>query len=31
MVTSCKPDGYTTVAPYLVVDGASGTIAFLAA
>ena len=25
-----KPDGYTTVSPYLVVDGASRTIDFLA-
>lgn len=24
-----KPDGYTSVAPYLVVDGAARTIAFL--
>jgi uncharacterized glyoxalase superfamily protein PhnB len=24
-----KPDGYTSVAPYLIVDGADGTIAFL--
>jgi len=24
-----KPDGYTSVAPYLTVDGAQGTIAFL--
>ena len=24
-----KPDGYTTVSPYLIVDGASGTIEFL--
>jgi PhnB protein len=26
---SHKPHGYTTVAPYLIVDGASGTIEFL--
>jgi uncharacterized glyoxalase superfamily protein PhnB len=25
-----KPDGYTTVSPYLIVDGASRTIDFLA-
>mgnify|MGYP006137069551 CR=1 FL=1 len=25
-----KPDGYTSVAPYLIVDGARGTIDFLA-
>lgn len=25
-----KPAGYTTVAPYLIVDGAAGTIDFLA-
>jgi PhnB protein len=24
-----KPDGYSSVSPYLVVDGAAGTIAFL--
>ena len=24
-----KPDGYTSVAPYLIVDGAADTIAFL--
>jgi uncharacterized glyoxalase superfamily protein PhnB len=24
-----KPDGYTSVAPYLIVDGAAGTIDFL--
>jgi uncharacterized glyoxalase superfamily protein PhnB len=24
-----KPDGYTTVSPYLIVNGASGTIEFL--
>ena len=24
-----KPDGYTTVSPYLIVDGASATIEFL--
>ena len=26
---SHKPDGYTTVSPYLIVDGASATIEFL--
>jgi PhnB protein len=26
---SYKPDGYTTVSPYLIVDGASATIDFL--
>lgn len=26
---SYKPDGYTTVSPYLIVDGAEGTIGFL--
>ena len=26
---SYKPDNYTTVSPYLIVDGASGTIDFL--
>jgi uncharacterized glyoxalase superfamily protein PhnB len=26
---SYKPEGYTTVAPYLIVDGASATIEFL--
>jgi PhnB protein len=29
MSTSFKPDGYTSVSPYLIVDGASETIAFL--
>ena len=29
MHTSYKPDGYTTVAPYLIVSGAAGTIEFL--
>ncbi len=29
MTTSHKPSGYTTVSPYLIVDGASDTIAFL--
>ena len=29
MSTSYKPDGYTSVAPYLVVDGAERTIEFL--
>ncbi len=29
MSTSYKPDGYTSVAPYLIVDGADKTIAFL--
>jgi PhnB protein len=24
-----KPDGYSTASPYLIVDGAAGTIAFL--
>ena len=28
-MTSYKPDGYTTVSPYLIVDGASATIEFL--
>jgi uncharacterized glyoxalase superfamily protein PhnB len=28
-MSSYKPEGYTTVAPYLVVDGASKTIEFL--
>ncbi|MBW2282258.1 MAG: VOC family protein [Deltaproteobacteria bacterium] len=28
-MSSHKPDGYTSVAPYLVVDGASKTIEFL--
>ncbi|MFN6979586.1 MAG: VOC family protein [Gemmobacter sp.] len=27
---SFKPDGYTSVSPYLIVDGAEATIAFLA-
>ena len=26
---SYKPDGYTSVSPYLIVDGASATIDFL--
>lgn len=26
---SHKPDGYTTISPYLIVDGASATIEFL--
>ena len=26
-----KPDGYSTVSPYLIVDGAEDTIAFLEA
>ena len=29
MATSHKPAGYTTVSPYLIVDGASETISFL--
>lgn len=29
MAHSWKPDGYTSVAPYLVVEGAAGTIDFL--
>lgn len=29
MTTSYKPDGYPTVSPYLIVDGASTTIEFL--
>jgi uncharacterized glyoxalase superfamily protein PhnB len=29
MTSSFKPDGYTTVAPYLIVDDAAGTLAFL--
>jgi len=29
MSTSYKPKGYSTVSPYLIVDGASGTIDFL--
>ena len=28
-MTSYKPDGYTTISPYLIVDGASATIEFL--
>ena len=28
-MTSYKPDGYTTVSPYLIVDGANATIEFL--
>lgn len=28
-MVSYKPDGYTTVSPYLVVDGAAATIEFL--
>ena len=28
-MTSYKPDGYTTVSPYLIVAGASATIEFL--
>lgn len=31
MTSPYKPDGYTSVAPYLIVSGASGTIAFLIA
>jgi PhnB protein len=30
MNTDHKPSGYTTVSPYLIVSGASGTIDFLA-
>jgi PhnB protein len=30
MSSSHKPEGYTTVAPYLIVDGAQKTIEFLA-
>ncbi len=30
MTSSHKPQGYTTVAPYLIVDGAGATIDFLA-
>jgi uncharacterized glyoxalase superfamily protein PhnB len=30
MTTSWKPAGYTSVAPYLIVDGAARTIEFLA-
>jgi hypothetical protein len=29
MSTSYKPNDYTTVSPYLIVNGASGTIDFL--
>ena len=29
MTTPYKPDGYTSVAPYLLVNGAEATIAFL--
>ena len=29
MSTSHKPNGYTTVSPYLIVDGAARTIEFL--
>ena len=29
LMGSHKPDGYTTVSPYLIVDGASDTIDFL--
>ena len=29
MISSHKPRGYTTVSPYLIVNGASGTIDFL--
>lgn len=29
MTQAWKPDGYTSVAPYLVVDGAAGTIDFV--
>jgi PhnB protein len=29
MTSSYKPDGYTSVSPYLIVDGASATIDFL--
>jgi PhnB protein len=28
-MTSYKPDGYTTISPYLIVDGANATIEFL--
>ena len=31
MTVSFKPDGYSSVAPYRIVDGADGTIAFLKA
>jgi uncharacterized glyoxalase superfamily protein PhnB len=30
MSSSHKPEGYTTVAPYLIVDGAQKTVEFLA-
>jgi PhnB protein len=29
MSVSYKPDGYSSVSPYLIVDGAGGTISFL--
>jgi PhnB protein len=29
LMTSYKPEGYTTVSPYLIVDGANATIEFL--
>ena len=29
MTTTHKPSGYSTVSPYLIVDGAEGTISFL--
>jgi len=29
MNSTCKPQGYTSVSPYLIVDGASRTIDFL--
>ena len=29
MASSYKPEGYTSVSPYLIVDGAARTIAFL--
>lgn len=29
MTTSYKPDGYQSVSPYLIVDGASAAIVFL--
>jgi len=29
MASPFKPDGYTSVSPYLIVDGAAATIAFL--
>jgi PhnB protein len=31
MQPTFKPDTYSTVSPYLIVDGAEGTIAFLVA